>query len=455
MKRQISIQCLLLSFFCIAFFSGCSNDDDDNLKTNQLPPEAQSFLTYHLPDQSPLKIEKITPTDLENGDNYKVYFQDDLSITFDQTGGWLNITSLNSIFPGSLDRFVANEESEYIRKNYPNDPITGVTRTFFGNIFTLQSNKELAFQTYQCTFLGEILNIHNLDELPISIKQFISHHFPETKYQTIIKNTSINKEADYNYIVWLNGNIKLTFDINNNWKELDGYGKLLPTSIIESLPTKVKEYLAKKYPDAQITAIHLSHSTRYTIRVSQTLQVVIDPERENTTIEVNKIDEFINKYFPGITSKSISIPFDYITLVISVNLPNGFDITMNKYYQWLTINGNGYPFPEVLLSVLPDEINQYLVINAKEEITKVETVDYGYRIVLTNGEGIKFDFKGEYLGNEDIPTTPYDKTYKYMRYHFPEKDCRLVTFIVGSGWTYTLFDGTKIMFDLEGNLINN
>ena len=71
----------------------------------------------------------------------------------------------------------------------------------------------------------------------------------------------------------LNGNIKLIFDTNNNWKELDGYGKLLPTSIIESLPIKVREHLANKYPDAQITAILLSHSTRYTIRVSKTLQI--------------------------------------------------------------------------------------------------------------------------------------------------------------------------------------
>lgn len=87
------------------FFGGCSNDDDENLKTKQLPIEAQNFLTYHLPDQSPSKIEKITSTDPENGDNYKVYFQDDLSITFNQIGDWLNITSPNSTFPGSLNLF--------------------------------------------------------------------------------------------------------------------------------------------------------------------------------------------------------------------------------------------------------------------------------------------------------------------------------------------------------------
>lgn len=402
MKRSISIQCLLLSFFCITFFSGCSNDDDHNLKTKQLPIEAQNFLTYHLPDQSPSKIEKITSTDPESGDNYKVYFQDDLSITFDQTGDWLNITSPNGIFPGTLERFVSNEDSKYIQKNYPNDPIVGVTPTFFGNIFTLQSSKELAFQTFQYIFLGEILNINNPEELPASIKQFISRHFPEAKYQTIIKNTSINAENDYNYIVWLNGNIELVFDTNNNWKELDGYGKLLPTSIIESLPIKVKEYLTNRYPEAQITAILLAHSTEYTIRVSKTHLVVIDPEKEYISIQLNKIDEFINKYFVGITSKTISTPDYYTKPIIKIELPNGFVIIMNKYYQGLTINGNGHPFPEALLNVLPDEINQYMVINAKEKITKVETVDYGYQIVLTNGEELKFDFKGKLLKDEDI-----------------------------------------------------
>ncbi|WP_317190563.1 MULTISPECIES: PepSY-like domain-containing protein [Parabacteroides] len=115
------------------------------------------------------------------------------------------------------------------------------------------------------------------------------------------------------------------------------------------------------------------------------------------------MDEFINKYFVGITSKKVSTPDDYTKLIFKIELPNGFVITMNKYYQWLTINGNGHPFPEALLSVLPDEINQYMVINAKEKITKVETVvDYGYQIVLTNGEELKFDFKGKLIENEGI-----------------------------------------------------
>lgn len=399
MKIFNTTLCLFITLFCITFLSGCSNDDENNtnIKTEQLPIDAQSFLTNFFPDQLPLVIEKSVATDPESELSYKVNLPNDISITFDETGKWTNISSLNGTFPETLDPFFAIEKKEHIELNYPNDPITGITRTFYGEIFTLQSNKQLAFQTFENKFLGETITE---DELPMVIQHFVSTHFPDVAYQTIIKNTSTDKDPDYKYMVWMNGNFKLQFDANNKWNELDGCGSLLPFSIIQSLPSEVQERLAERYPDAEVTYILLSYDTRYNFRINDSTIAVIDPKRESVYVDVNKIEDFINKYFDNITSKSISIPREWITLVITVKLPNGFIIEMDENYQWLTIDGNSKPFPESLLPVLPENIPQYVSTHSAANITKAEKSDSGYMITLTNGDELQFNFKGDYLGNE-------------------------------------------------------
>lgn len=156
MKTFNTTLCLFIALFCITFLSGCSNDDENNrnIKTEQLPIDAQSFLTNFFPDQPPLTIEKSAATDPEVGLSYKVSLPNDISIIFDETGKWTNISSLNGTFPKTLDPFFTEDKKEYIGKNYPNDPVTGLTKTFYGKIFTLQSDKQLVFQTFESKFLG-------------------------------------------------------------------------------------------------------------------------------------------------------------------------------------------------------------------------------------------------------------------------------------------------------------
>lgn len=399
MKTINATLCLFIALFCITFLSGCSNDDENNrnIKTEQLPIDAQSFLTNFFPDQPPLTIEKSAATDPEVGLSYKVSLPNDISIIFDETGKWTNISSLNGTFPKTLDPFFTEDKKEYIGKNYPNDPVTGLTKTFYGKIFTLQSDKQLVFQTFQSKFLGETISDN---DLPAEIRKFVSTHFPDVAFQTIIKNTSTDNDPDYKYMVWMNGNFKLQFDADNKWNELDGFGSLLPVSIIQSLPTEVKERLAERYPDAEVTYILLSYDTRYNFRINDSTIAVIDPKRESVYVDVNKVEDFINKYFDNITSKSISVPTDWITLVIKVKLPNGFVIEMDEYYQWLTINGNGNPFPDTLLPILPENIHQYVSTHSNENITKAEKSDSSYQITLTNGNELQFNLKGDYIGNE-------------------------------------------------------
>lgn len=445
-------------YVCLAgliLFGGCAKDENEpTMQREQLPLEAQTFLTRFFPDQLSLEIKKMTAPDSHDTEGYQVTLANETSVTFDESGGWLHVAAPNGDFPETFDTFFTEGMKECVRQKYPGDGIVGITRTFFGDVLTLQSNKQLAFQTYQDTFLGEVLPEYSQAELPSAICTFVSTHFPESPYQWIIQNTTAGNDLDFAYQIWLKGNVKLNFDTPDTWNELDAFDHELPASILLTLPQEVQEYLATYHSLAEITYISLSNSTSYTIRVDKQSLVVIDTEKNSNVIYMEKIEAFINKYFSGSSTYSASHPANPDDAwALTINLPNGFDITLDKDYQWLGMDGNGYPVPESANPLFPGRIREYIATHATGKISKVQPENTNYHVVLTDGQGFLFDQLGEFVANEEVSFTPYEKTYRYIRYHFPEKLKPFYSFTGGKGWTYTFSDQTQVKFDMEGNLI--
>lgn len=261
---------------------------------------------------------------------------------------------------------------------------------------------------------------------------------------------------NFAYLIWLKGYVKLSFDANSAWNELHSLKDLLPASIVLTLPQEVQDYLANRYPQAKINYISLSDATCYTIQVDSKLQVVIDPAKkpDSVVVSLQKIKEVINRYFPEITIYSASYPAVYdATWSITVKLPNGVDIKLDKEYGWLGMDGNGYPLPDTVHSLFPEKAGAYLATHTTGEISKVALVNTNYLVVLTDGQGFLFDPQGEFIANEEISLTPYEKTYRYIRYHFPDNFNTAPSFKPGEGWTYILSDQLEVKFDLSGNLI--
>lgn len=447
-------------FACLTgllLFGGCSEDENEpTIQREQLPLDAQTFLTRFFPDQLSLEIKRITETESQDTEGYLVTLADETSVTFDENGVWLHVAAPNGDFPETFDTFFTEGMKECVRQTYPGDRIVGITRTFFGDVLTLQSNKQLAFQTFEDTFLGEVLPESSLEELPSTIRNFVSTHFPETPYQWVIKNTSADKNTNFAYLIWLKGYIKLSFDANSAWNELHSLNDVLPASIVLTLPQEVQDYLARRYPEAKIHYMSLSDTTCYTIEVDSKLQVVIDTENNSASVVVSmpKIREFINRYFPEISIYSASYPaIPDSTWSMTVKLPNGIDIKLDKEYGWLGMDGNGYPLPETVHSLFPEKIGTYLATHVTAEISKVALADHNYQVVLTDGQGFLFDPQGEFVANEELSLTPYEKTYRYIRYHFPDNFNTTPSFNLGVGWTYVLSDQLEVKFDLSGNLI--
>lgn len=446
---------LFLCLTGLVLFGACADDEDERIiQRDQLPTDAQIFLTHFFPDQVSLEITRISGTNANDAVGYQVALPDEVSITFDESGLWHHISAENGNFPETLNSFFTEGMKACVRQNYPGDKIVGISNTLYGgDVITLQSNKQLAFLTFEDTFLGEVLPESSLEELPTAIREFISAHFPDTPYQWVIKNISPGKDTNFAYLIWLKGYVKLSFDADYAWNELHSLNDLLPASIFLSLPQEVQEYVTTHYPKAKINYISLSNSTCYTIQVESNKMITIDTDKNSSsvTISLDKVDAFIHLYFPEISSYSGSYPPD--TWSMNVKLPNGIDFTLDKEYRWLGMDGNGQPLPEIVYSLFPEKIGEYIAVNATGKISAVKLADNHYHVVLTDEQGFLFDQQGEFVANEEISFTPYEKTYRYIRYHYPENYQTFPSLVPGVGWTYTLSDGIEVKFDMEGNFI--
>ena len=85
-------------------------------------------------------------------------------------------------------------------------------------------------------------------------------------------------------------------ECHGQWTEVNGGTELLPVSILEALPAKVTEQLHRDYPAAQVTYIRLE-GTCYTIQVSKTVYVTIDPESKPIVVPVMQAQALAEEYF--------------------------------------------------------------------------------------------------------------------------------------------------------------
>lgn len=238
------------------------------------------------------------------------------------------------------------------------------------------------------------------------------------------------------------------------WTEVNGGTELLPVSILEALPTKVTEQLHRDYPAAQVTYIRLE-GTCYTIQVSKTVYVTIDPENKPIVVPVMQAQALAEEYFGKLRSISISHPLHTDVLNFKVCLPNGFNMLVNEdASEWLNIDGNGFAFPEKLVASLPEKITEYISAHSNSEITRVDrSVAASFLVELTNGDGLMFDSQGGFLGKEKIELSISEKTYRYMRHQFPDDLNMYFSSYSIEGWIYKLGDGSQVRFDRDGNFV--
>ena len=243
----------------------------------------------------------------------------------------------------------------------------------------------------------------------------------------------------------------LRLNHNLDWTLIEGNDQLLPASLIESLPEKVKEML-QEYSDVAVTRMAF-FSPEYHIRISSSTTVIIDLNAKPVVIPYETINKFVKTYFGELHHIAISHPLHEDRIIFNISIPNGFDFTTDEAGQWFKMNGHGYPVPESLIATLPSGIHEYVSTQYDAKITRIEISDH-YLIVLTDGTGLLFDRQGIFINKEKIEPGAYDKAYSYIRYRYPEDlNAHFSSWNGKDGFTFNLGDGTVVKFDLEGNLI--
>ncbi len=108
------------------------------------------------------------------------------------------------------------------------------------------------------------------DELPQKAQTFLKTNFTKEKAQKILKETEDYLETIYQ--VTFQGKLKIKFDKNGNWKEVDGHRKPIPTRFI---PEKILTYIKKSFPNNEVVKIE-KEKKKYEVEISNGLELEFD-----------------------------------------------------------------------------------------------------------------------------------------------------------------------------------
>ncbi len=109
-----------------------------------------------------------------------------------------------------------------------------------------------------------------VNQLPKTAKNFLVSHFKGIPVSSAIEDREIYGVDEYK--VYLNNGIKMEFDSNGNWKEVDGNHQKLPYGFI---PVSIRNYSAKNFPNTYIIKIEKKRWS-YKAELSNGLELEFD-----------------------------------------------------------------------------------------------------------------------------------------------------------------------------------
>lgn len=380
----------LLFVALLTLLGACSSDSDSNeIKEKDLPFNISSFIQIHFPEENAEQIIKNKNPEAEDNVLYSITFSSGITIKFDAKERWKDIESPYIPFTDFARMLLRDEIFEQIENEYPNETITRINSTTYGNRVTLSDGKQLA---YSNIFLGIDTTDLGTNELPAKIRDFISTHFPESDFQYIIKN----HQAEYT--IYLSNNCNLKFDNYNNWQLIEAQDPL-PESLISTLSEKLLTELIPYREEREIIGMQMLSPTCYSIMFENNFHYIHHTNSRPFAFPVEAALAFGKKYFnePGV---SLSLRLNHLEVdynqpfVFIATVPNGFEFIINENEDILSVTGKGSPFPEALYDFMPEKIRLFLINETNGIVTSFDrSAPYGYHVLLTNGEEYKFDLE--------------------------------------------------------------
>lgn len=144
-----------------------------------------------------------------------------------------------------------------------------------------QSRKSVAFRVVPLILLALVLGTSPIwadynkpiaaSELPVPARELLETQFPGSRIAFAAKEIEYFSKT---YKVVLADGMKLEFDRQGNWIQVDAKFKFVPSALV---PPAILEYVQSYYPDTQIVSIEKKRR-EYEVDLSNSLELKFDKE---------------------------------------------------------------------------------------------------------------------------------------------------------------------------------
>ncbi len=366
-----------------------------------------------LPNKIKVFVEAFFDVDIlraaMNNGRYQVLLEDHSLAFFDNKGSFDFLQKFNVPY-SSLPTVIKT----YLRENYADVYMQG-------NIFTIdsdsviwyqinmQNGETLNFDNYSGSgfqYTGKNVYTDNFDELPQSITDYITEHYPNASYRNLYYNENISYGRNYVvYIYYQNKNIKLNFNSSGVFLEAIYYGIKK-----EEIPEPVTSYLDSVFQGIEIQTIELYDyldSSLYEINMLNGGMITIKPNGtllyaqypiEITLVPSNILNVVENKF----TSSSL-ISADYYCidqnlyslyyvedLYVEVSTTGVISIAFGTNFYDLPVNAQNY----IIDNYSQEMFSNFFYDNAANDGNAT------YEVGLTDESYIYFDDDVNYLSGK-------------------------------------------------------
>jgi hypothetical protein len=115
--------------------------------------------------------------------------------------------------------------------------------------------------------------------LPQQAQTFIKTNLTKAKAQQVLKETESALEVAYK--VTFQDRLKVKFDKNGNWKEVNGNRRPIPT---EFIPERILQYIRKRFPNNEVVKIE-KEKRSFEVEITNGLELEFDKEGKFVKID--------------------------------------------------------------------------------------------------------------------------------------------------------------------------
>lgn len=255
-------------------------------QNNQLDNNVQYFVRTHFPSYKVAYIKNDRDNGVERRKVYirKSYWQS-FKLVFDMKGNWLEVEGDDygrTPVPASVLALLPQGVADALSRSYPSVPVTSVEKKLSGYKIELAGDIELYFdRDGRLQGIDDDSNVDNpgngnnpgngsnpsnpgndypnAGNLPQLAKSFLAQHYPNGYVKKVERKARPDRDGKM-YEVDLTNGTEIDFTADGQWIKVDGDERPLPQSVVDLLPSNVRQDLQRRFRGATVSSIKKTRS---------------------------------------------------------------------------------------------------------------------------------------------------------------------------------------------------